>query len=85
MMTATPRGSSIPTIVSAICVVKRSCTCNLRENISTIRANFDNPSTRPFGIYPICTLILYLVSLCANSDSPYFDQWVHRLEERLPS
>src|SRR5690606_26577044 len=49
IITATPRGFSVSLIAAEICAVMFSCVCRRRPNISTTRAIFDSPSTRPFG------------------------------------
>lgn len=43
--TATPLGLMASCTATAICFVKRSCTCNLRENVSAIRASLESPRT----------------------------------------
>lgn len=55
--TPTPRGSMASSMANAICLVRRSWTCNRRAKVSAILANFDRPKTWPFlaGIYPIAT------------------------------
>ena len=45
--TMTPWGCSCSMSVSAICEVRRSCTCGRFANTSTRRASFDNPQMRP--------------------------------------
>ena len=45
--TIAPRGSSLRTSASAICVVSRSCTCGRLAYRSTSRASLDSPVTRP--------------------------------------
>jgi len=45
MVTATPLGCKTCIIVFAICIVKRSCVCNLLEKASTTRANLLKPTT----------------------------------------
>ncbi len=50
MTTATPAGSSVVMIASASWLVRRSCSCGRRANISTARASFERPTTRPFGM-----------------------------------
>lgn len=52
--TPTPRGWRTSEIANATCLVRRSWTWSLRENISARRASFDNPRTRRSGMYPIC-------------------------------
>lgn len=52
--TATPCGWRISNMASDTCFVSRSWSCSRRENISTMRAIFDSPMTRPSGIYPMC-------------------------------
>src|SRR5699024_7936350 len=54
--TIAPRGCRCVTSASAICVVRRSCTCGRRAKTSTSRASFDSPVTRPStpGMYPMC-------------------------------
>lgn len=47
MTTATPWGFKTSEIASATCFVRRSWTCNRRENISARRANLESPRTRP--------------------------------------
>mmetsp|Transcript_5266 Transcript_5266/g.14949 ORF Transcript_5266/g.14949 Transcript_5266/m.14949 type:complete len:367 (+) Transcript_5266:147-1247(+) len=53
--TATPRGSTASTMASAICLVRRSCTCRRRENTSAMRAILERPIILPLGIYPMWT------------------------------
>jgi hypothetical protein len=48
--TATPCGFNTSLNARATCFVNRSCTCNLRENISAIRASFESPITRREGM-----------------------------------
>lgn len=52
--TPTPRGFRTSEMARATCLVRRSCTCSLRENISARRASFDRPRTRRSGMYPMC-------------------------------
>lgn len=54
MTTPTPRGFSISKMASATCLVRRSCTWSLRENISAKRASLERPRTQRSGIYPMC-------------------------------
>ena len=42
--TATPRGWSTSSRVWAIWVVRRSCTCSRRANISTSRGSLESPT-----------------------------------------
>lgn len=51
--TATPRGFIASWTAIAICLVRRSCTCRRRANVSAMRASLDKPSTRLLGIYAI--------------------------------
>lgn len=55
--TATPIGLMASSTARAICLVRRSCTCSLRENVSAIRASLDRPRTWPAfeGMYPMDT------------------------------
>lgn len=50
MTTATPWGLRTSDNASATCLVRRSWTCSLRENISAIRASLERPRTRPLGM-----------------------------------
>lgn len=61
MTTPTPRGCNTSEIAKATCLVRRSWTCNRRENISAKRASLESPSTRRSGMYPIC--------ICPTSES----------------
>src|ERR1700742_4357887 len=50
IITATPRGLRISSIVAAICAVRCSWVCRRRAKISVRRASFDNPTTRSTGV-----------------------------------
>ena len=49
--TATPIGAILSRIVSAICLVSRSCTCSRRLNTSTSRGILLSPITLVLGMY----------------------------------
>ena len=51
MTTATPTGEIFSLIVSAIWLVRRSCTCSRRANTSTSRGILLNPITLVLGMY----------------------------------
>ena len=50
MTTPTPWGSSLRSIISAICTVSRSCTWSRRANMSTRRGILERPTTFPLGM-----------------------------------
>ena len=56
--TMTPWGCSCSMSVSAICEVRRYCTCGRFANTSTRRASFDRPQMRPSaaGMYATCAM-----------------------------
>ena len=68
IITITPSGFKISTIASAICVVRRSCTCGLREYISTKRAILESPVIFPLGIYPTCATPWKGVRWCSQCE-----------------
>ena len=49
MTTPTPRAPSTRSMHSAICVVRRSCTCGRFAKISTARASLESPTMRQSG------------------------------------
>ena len=49
MITPTPRGLTAFWMASAICTVRRSCTCRRRAKMSTRRGILERPTTLPLG------------------------------------
>ena len=50
MTTPTAVGRSASWIAPATCAVSFSCTCRRLEKMSTTRASFESPTTRPLGM-----------------------------------
>lgn len=55
MTTATPRGLIASSTAIAICFVRRSWTCSLREKVSAMRASLESPNTSFLGMYAMVT------------------------------
>ena len=66
--TITPKGLSVFWIHSFICVVIRSCTCNLRAKTSTTRAILLSPVIFPFGMYATCAFPKNGSMWCSHSE-----------------
>src|SRR5260370_1163755 len=84
MTAATPAGSSVVMIASASWLVRRSCSCGRRARISTARASFERPTTRPFGMEPTCARPSNGRKRVCSALCSYDVRWPGRAQNKRP-